>query len=169
TADTDTVCQACPNRSYSDVSSAVQNCTLHRSCSAAGLQLLLRGSSWHDSICSACEQRAARNGTDYLKEILPAFFVHQNMAMKRLRRLAHKLLSEGGSKANTSGLHRTDLYAQINAWLSSAGPENIRKLLDTLKEIGANDAPKKLERKLQHINSQLSKPCAGTREEVVGK
>lgn len=57
TAEEDTVCQVCPNGTFSDAVSSVQNCTEHRGCAAAaGLQLLLRGCTWHDSVCVSCTE-----------------------------------------------------------------------------------------------------------------
>uniref|UniRef100_A0A3B3YZN1 TNFR-Cys domain-containing protein n=1 Tax=Poecilia mexicana TaxID=48701 RepID=A0A3B3YZN1_9TELE len=57
TAETDTVCSVCSEGSFSDISSAHQNCTQHKNCSDAGLQLVLRGSSWHDSVCANCQHQ----------------------------------------------------------------------------------------------------------------
>lgn len=55
TPDEDTVCQICSDGTFSEVSSAHHNCTEHKSCSGAGLQLALRGSSWHNNVCANCE------------------------------------------------------------------------------------------------------------------
>lgn len=54
TPDEDTVCQTCSDGTFSEVSSAHHNCTEHKSCSGAGLQLALRGSSWHNNVCANC-------------------------------------------------------------------------------------------------------------------
>lgn len=56
TADNDTVCHTCPNGTYSDTASALQNCREHKSCDAAGLHLVLKGSAWHDSLCTTCQE-----------------------------------------------------------------------------------------------------------------
>uniref|UniRef100_A0A3Q1GUK4 TNFR-Cys domain-containing protein n=1 Tax=Acanthochromis polyacanthus TaxID=80966 RepID=A0A3Q1GUK4_9TELE len=51
TANKDTVCHICSNNTYSDVSSAHNNCTEHQMCSDVEL---LKGSIWHNSICANC-------------------------------------------------------------------------------------------------------------------
>lgn len=60
TDDKDTVCQVCPNNTYSNTFSAHENCTEHKSCAAAGLQLLLKGAAWHDSVCTSCDEHGSK-------------------------------------------------------------------------------------------------------------
>ncbi|XP_034017031.1 tumor necrosis factor receptor superfamily member 6B-like isoform X2 [Thalassophryne amazonica] len=159
TSNEDTVCYECPSGTFSDTSSAQQNCTTHRSCSVSGMQLLLKGSSWHDSVCWSCNN--SQDGANYLKEIIPAFFVHQHMHIKRLRRVVHRLRSEDGkTKEDVSELDRATLYARIKPWVGSATSQQIRQLPAILQRIGANGATEKLENKLQRIDTQLSAPCA---------
>ncbi|XP_076013376.1 tumor necrosis factor receptor superfamily member 6B-like [Genypterus blacodes] len=168
TAEEDTVCHVCPSGSYSDVSSAVHNCTLHSRCDAAGQQLVLKGSTWHDSICTTCDELKSRDGADYLKEILPSFFVHQNMPCKRLRRLLPKLPSGVGkrSRGNMEGQSQAELQAELNTWLSSASAPQLRQLPGLLTKIRADYAGERVENKLQQIDSQLSKLCVEVVEQV---
>ncbi|XP_039675752.1 tumor necrosis factor receptor superfamily member 6B-like isoform X2 [Perca fluviatilis] len=161
TPDEDTVCQICPDGSYSDTTSALQNCTLHRSCNAPGLKLVLKGSIWHDSVCTSCEELKSRDGGDYLKEIIPAFFVHHKMTLRRLRQVVHKLPSEDGKKqAGASGLNLSELHARINTWVASASANQIRQLPEILAKTGANGASERLKSKLQRIDSNLKQLCA---------
>lgn len=60
------MCYACPNGTFSDVISAQQNCTEHKTCGAAGQQLLLKGSSWHDSVCTSCQSTGEITGHQHL-------------------------------------------------------------------------------------------------------
>lgn len=60
TADEDTVCHSCPNGTYSNTVSALKNCTQHKSCDAPGLKLVLKGSAWHDSVCTSCQELVLR-------------------------------------------------------------------------------------------------------------
>ncbi|XP_071765051.2 tumor necrosis factor receptor superfamily member 6B [Centroberyx gerrardi] len=162
TAEQDTVCQVCPSGSYSDRVSAQQSCTAHSNCSASGQRLVLKGSAWHDSVCATCEGNKTHDGADYLREILPAFFVHQKMIIKRLRRLANKLPLKNGEKPNENiaRLHRGELNALIDAWVGAAAAEQLRQLPGKLRKIGAGSAADKLENKLQRIDSELTEPCA---------
>ncbi|XP_028452962.1 tumor necrosis factor receptor superfamily member 6B isoform X2 [Perca flavescens] len=159
TPDEDTVCQNCPEGSYSDTASALQNCTLHQSCDAPGL--VLKGSIWHDSVCTSCEELKSRDGGDYLKEIVPAFFIHHKMTLRRLRQVVHKLPSEDGKRQpGASGLDLSELHARINTWVASASANQIRQLPEILAKSGANSAGERLKSKLQRIDSNLRQLCA---------
>ncbi|XP_070702541.1 tumor necrosis factor receptor superfamily member 6B [Pempheris klunzingeri] len=160
TADEDVVCHTCPNGTFSDSVSAHQNCTKHKSCRAAGLQLLLRGSAWHNNLCTNCEELKSKDGADYLKEILPAFFVHQKLSMKRLRQIVNKLPSEDGkTQGRSSRLDLSDLHEAINTWMVSATAKQIRQLPQLLRKTGASSASERLLNKLQRIDSSLTQLC----------
>lgn len=60
TADEDTVCYDCPDGTFSDTASSHRSCVEHRSCNASGLQLVLKGSTWHDSMCTSCREDESR-------------------------------------------------------------------------------------------------------------
>lgn len=168
TADEDTVCQVCPNGTFSDTFSPQKNCTEHKCCEAAGLQLLLKGSTWHDGVCASCRGHSVKDGADYLKEIIPAFFAHQKIPIRRLRRIVHKLPSENGKRrGKTSGLTFSDFHKRINAWVSSATATQIRQLPAILTKAGADGAGERLQNKLQRINSGLNDLC-GSGNEVDG-
>ncbi|XP_075938513.1 tumor necrosis factor receptor superfamily member 11B-like [Anarhichas minor] len=159
TADDNTVCQSCPNDTYSDTVSAHQNCTLHKSCDALGMELVLKGSVWHDSVCTSCNEVKSKDGGDYLKEILPAFFVHQKINIRRLRRILHKLPSEDGKKQGASGLALSDIHVRINKWVASATASQIRQLPSIVTKTGADRAGERLQNKLQRIDSTLKELC----------
>ncbi|GAA6229918.1 tumor necrosis factor receptor superfamily member 6B-like isoform X1 [Lates japonicus] len=161
TADKDTVCHTCPNGTYSDTVSAHQTCTEHKSCRAAGQQLVLRGSIWHDSLCVSCTELQSRDGASYLREILPAFFVHHTPTVRRLRRIVHHLPSEDHIKqAGTSTLNLPELRARINAWVASATAQQIRRLPAALTKAGVNNVGERLQNKLRRIDSNLNELCA---------
>ncbi|XP_039977714.1 tumor necrosis factor receptor superfamily member 6B-like [Xiphias gladius] len=166
TADEDTVCHICPNGTFSDAVSAHQNCTNHTSCEAAGLRPALAGSTWHDSVCISCKK--LRDGADYLKKILPTFFGHAKMSLRRLRRIVHNLPSEDGKKqAGTSELNLKDVKVRLDAWIASATAKQIRQLPAALTKAGANGSGERLHNKLQRIDSNLNKLCALGNEEDV--
>ncbi|XP_042291079.1 tumor necrosis factor receptor superfamily member 6B-like isoform X2 [Thunnus maccoyii] len=160
----DTVCHVCPNGTYSACSSAEQSCMQHQNCEASGLRLVLKGSNWHDSVCSSCEANGSKDGAEYLREILPAFFIHQRIGNKRLRQIVHRLSSQNSKTRNgtLSGLDISDLHAWINAWVASATAMQLRDLPTVVSKI-AHSAGEKLQNKLQRIDSLLNELC----EEVV--
>ncbi|KAF6729250.1 Tumor necrosis factor receptor superfamily member 6B [Oryzias melastigma] len=163
TANKNTVCQTCPDGTFSNISSAQRNCTKHRSCSDAGLKTVLRGSSWHDSVCGNCDE--LKDGADYLKEILPDFFIHHKMNIKRKRRVVHKLLSESGEKnSGTSQMDVSQLQRKIEEWAPSSTPNQVHKLIEILSKVGADSNAEKLKSKLNRINRFLTEDCSVTME-----
>lgn len=60
TPERDTVCGRCSVGTFSDISSTDQNCTQHKSCSDAGMHLVLKGAVWHDSLCANCRDRKGK-------------------------------------------------------------------------------------------------------------
>ncbi|KAM4539230.1 tumor necrosis factor receptor superfamily member 6B [Odontesthes bonariensis] len=158
TPEKNTVCHVCSSNTFSNFSSASHNCTAHKNCIDAGLQMVLSGSTWHDSVCANCTE--LKDGADYLREIIPAFFVHQKMNIKRLRRIVHKLPSEDGKKkGRTSELNFSELHAQISAWAASATAKHIRQFPDMLIKSAANGSGERLQTKLNHIDAHLIEQC----------
>ncbi|XP_043995260.1 venom phosphodiesterase 2 isoform X2 [Gambusia affinis] len=158
TAERDTGCSVCSEGTFSDISSTHQNCTQHKSCSDAGLQLVLKGSSWHDSVCANCQQ--LKDGAEYLKEIIPSFFIHHKMNIKRLRRIVLRLPSEEGKKSSESlELNFSELHSRICSWVSSATVAQIQQLPDIVSKTGETTASEKLQRKLDSIETHLTEHC----------
>lgn len=93
---------------------------------------------------------------DYLREILPAFFIHQKIHPRRLRRILNRLPSESGKNHGASGLGLSDHQARINAWVASATAAQIRQLPAALTRSGADGAGHRLLSKLQRIEWSLS-------------
>ncbi|KAG7215521.1 hypothetical protein INR49_014688 [Caranx melampygus] len=159
TVNEDTVCHICPNGTFSDVESAQLNCTEHRSC-PAGQQLLLRGSIWHDSMCVSCTDQGSKDGASYLRELIPAFFRHHKINIKRLRRIAHNLPTEDGRRhGGTSTLSLSEVTVLINTWVSTATLDQIRQLPAVLMKVGANNTGERLQNKLHRLDSSLTELC----------
>ncbi|XP_069371930.1 tumor necrosis factor receptor superfamily member 6B isoform X2 [Paralichthys olivaceus] len=156
TADDDTVCHTCPDGTFSDVVSTHHNCTKQKSCDGTGQQQLLSSAPWHNSVCVSCLE--LRDGASYLREILPAFFVHHSLSIRRLGRLVAHLPSAGHRKAGET-LTLPELNALVNAWIASATDEHIRQLPATLKKIGAHGASERLQNKLQRIDAGVKQLC----------
>lgn len=78
-----------------------------------------------------------------------------------MRRLATRLPQEGGKKpliGTVMKLNRRGLHEFMNSWDLSAGNDQVRKLPEVLRKIGAFNMGDKLERKLAYIDQQ-SKLC----------
>lgn len=101
------------------------------------------------------------DAADYLREILPAFFLHQNMPSRRLRILVHQLHSKAGGGGDGTPL---PLHKQIWKWVDSATAAHIRQLPALLKKVRANRAAEKLEKKLQRMEAQLKEACSLSNE-----
>lgn len=108
------------------------------------------------------------DGADYLREILPSFFVHQKISIRRLRQIVQKLPSEGRrSHGATWQLTYSEVQERLNTWITSATAGQIRQLPALLTIKGATGAGEKLRSKLQRIDSHLIELCAGNEVEVV--
>ncbi|KAM9385497.1 tumor necrosis factor receptor superfamily member 6B-like [Pholidichthys leucotaenia] len=147
----DTVCQLCSNDTFSDFSSAIHTCLAHKSCGVS-MQQVLKGSNWHDSVCA--DWKNCQDGGEYLREILPSFFTHQNINLKRLRRLVHRL-----TKERTSELSVPQLNVHLKAWTSSATAKQIQELPEILMKIGASGSGEKIKTKLDRISDHLKENC----------
>ncbi|XP_056265795.1 tumor necrosis factor receptor superfamily member 6B-like [Pseudoliparis swirei] len=158
--DRDTACGACSNGTFSAAVSTHAGCAAHAACGAAGERKLLSGGSWHDSVCTSCR---SRDGGDYLREILPSFFVHQKIHAKRLRRILHKL-PPSGTKRGASGLDPSDLRGRIDTWAATATAAQIREVPAVLTRTGADGAGERLRNKLQRIDSNLKELCGPSNE-----
>ncbi|KAM4550155.1 tumor necrosis factor receptor superfamily member 6B-like [Fundulus diaphanus] len=164
TPEKDTVCHTCSEGTFSDISSAQQSCKQHKSCSDAGLQLVFKGSTWHDSVCANCRER--KDGAEYLKEIIPAFFNYHKMNIKRLRRIVHRLPSAGGkTPGDLLELNFSELHASISNWVSSATAAQIQQLPDIVNKVGATSVGEKLQSKLHQVETHLKESC---RSEIEG-
>ncbi|XP_037548974.1 tumor necrosis factor receptor superfamily member 6B-like [Nematolebias whitei] len=157
TADKNTVCHICSNNTFSNVSSAHDGCRQHKSCSDAGLKLVLKGSAWHDSVCAKCGE--VKDGAECLKEIIPAFFRHHKIKMKSLHRIIHKLSSKRKIQGRTSKLSFSEHLSLISSWVSSATLTQIQKLPDVLIKVKGKRVGEQLQRKLDQINTCLIKSC----------
>ncbi|XP_047239043.1 tumor necrosis factor receptor superfamily member 6B-like [Girardinichthys multiradiatus] len=158
TLEKDTVCSICPNGTFSDIYSTDHKCSQHKSCSDAGLQLVLKGSTWHDNVCANCIE--LKDGATYLKEIIPAFFIHHKIKLKRLRRIVLKLPSQDvREQEGTFELSFSQLHSRISSLVSSATPMQIRQLPVVLIKMRASHAGEKLRNKLNRIDKNLSKQC----------
>uniref|UniRef100_A0A4W6BTE6 TNFR-Cys domain-containing protein n=1 Tax=Lates calcarifer TaxID=8187 RepID=A0A4W6BTE6_LATCA len=111
--------------------------------------------------CPSGEGVLTEDGASYLREILPAFFAHHTLTVKRLRRIVHHLPSEDGKKqAGTSTLNLPELRVRINAWVASATAQQIRRLPEALIKAGANNVGERLQNKLRRIDCNLNELCA---------
>lgn len=110
------------------------------------------------------------DGAEYLKEIIPAFFLHHNINIRRLRRILHKLpgVGDGNKPTETSVLNLSALHERLNAWVASATASQIRQLPEILKKAGVDHTGERLHNKLQRIDSNLNELCAlGNEVDVV--
>ncbi|MEQ2186717.1 hypothetical protein GOODEAATRI_031541 [Goodea atripinnis] len=110
------------------------------------------------NVLTACLLSA--DGAAYLKEIIPAFFIHHKIKQKRLRRIVLKLPSQDvREQRGTFELSFSQLHSRISSWVSSATPMQIRQLPVVLIKMRASHAGEKLQNKLNRIDKNLSKQC----------
>ncbi|XP_036395643.1 tumor necrosis factor receptor superfamily member 6B-like [Megalops cyprinoides] len=154
TAFRDTGCAKCSPSSYSSSSSALEACRNHTDCSSLGLETVMQGAAWHDSICASCEDLKARDRLVYLKEILPDFFAHQKMKLRKMQRLTRILRQKNGKKlrqdtedANAQKV----LQSAVSEWIKDATEERLRALPEILSKLRLNNVADKLVRKINRV------------------
>lgn len=153
----DTVCKVCQSGFYSNSVSAHDVCVAHTVCGSRGQFVVLKGSIWHDAFCATCGQLKSQDGADYLREILPSFFVRQRLTIKRMRRFVLNHWAkpeEKPSRETVMSLHRRNLNELINQWVHSASTKQLRLLPTYLNSIRAPMAGIKIEEKLRGIDHQ---------------
>lgn len=163
------MCEVCTNGTFSNEVSSESHCILHSNCEAQGLKVMLRGSSWHNTVCSSCEETRTKDGVDYLRQILPSFFTHHQLSLRRLRHVVTKLPSANSrtiTRRSVSGLNQSELQAQLDAWILNSSAEHLRKLPQILIETGAHYSADRLQNKLKRIDGSLSQLCETSTNEI---
>ncbi|KAJ8000147.1 hypothetical protein DPEC_G00201830 [Dallia pectoralis] len=155
----DTECVRCEPGSYSHVFSAKLPCIAHKKCDADGLQVVLKGTDWHDTLCASCQDLITLDGAKYMRDILPAFCIQiqQKMRNRKMSRLVMKLQQLGGertSREEIMKLSNKGLERLLNSWVQGAGDEQVRRLPDVLTQIGAGPLGERLQRKMDLITHQ---------------
>lgn len=100
------------------------------------------------------------DGAECLKEIIPAFFSRHKIKMKPLHRIMHKLPSKRKIQGGTWKLSVSEHISLISSWVSSATSTQIRQLPDVLIKVRGKRAGEQLQRKLDQINTRLTKSCS---------
>ncbi|XP_075900269.1 tumor necrosis factor receptor superfamily member 6B-like [Nelusetta ayraudi] len=162
TATEDTRCQLCPAGTFSSASSAQSVCLSHRLCGSTQLQLL-NGTTWHDSVCSS--PGGSQDAAYYLRDMLPAFFLHQNIPGRRLRLLLHHMSGGGAEREHSSGPAVEGVSERITEWLvHTATAEDIWRLPELLRRARLQRAADRLEKKLQQVKARLEEHLEGGAE-----
>ncbi|KAM4580042.1 uncharacterized protein PAE49_005086 isoform 2-T2 [Odontesthes bonariensis] len=143
----DTVCEECPEGSFSNSSSAIDSCVKHREC-AIGELVLLPASPLGDTVCGSSEDEA-------LRAILSQFMSTQRNRVRQLRRVFGRIIrkSEKASCTERTTLPKEEglLLDQITAWLSQAPVEQLRQLPKQLRDSKLTSMADKLDERLSEI------------------
>ncbi|XP_036372101.1 tumor necrosis factor receptor superfamily member 11B-like [Megalops cyprinoides] len=149
TALRNTECEKCPHGSYNN-NSGQQTCVKHADCASRGLQTVLSGTGWHDTLCASCKELRTGGGIELFRGILPVFFAHERMMPTRLRRFVN-LLHLGRRKRLNGSDSWDSLQGYISKWIRDADHGRLKKLPETLRTSGLHNAANKLERKLRRV------------------
>ncbi|XP_053718727.1 tumor necrosis factor receptor superfamily member 6B-like [Synchiropus splendidus] len=154
----DTVCQPCPNGTFSNHNSAQQECLTHQLCeSLVGFKSLLPGTTWHNSICVKCDSIIVAEAEEYFAEILPAFFAYHALSRDELANILYKI--SGKTLKATFHLSSSELEEEINTWLFTATTTQLEQLPLIVQNSGARTAGEKLQTLLKQIRQNLTSVC----------
>lgn len=95
------------------------------------------------------------DGADYLRDILPAFFLHRKIPLNRLR----QIVSEQ-SRRLRRGRTAPGPRERLHAWVASATAGQIRQIPELLRKVGARRSGAQLKAKLRRIDAQLMEQCS---------
>ncbi|KAL0963366.1 hypothetical protein UPYG_G00305420 [Umbra pygmaea] len=149
TAESDTVCEKCPDGSFSSKYSSTDPCTNHTDCASLGRKSVIRGACWHDNICvHSCEDLKDGGVFKVIKSFLPDFFEFHKIKLARLRKLVGKL-TNGVEK---EGHNKRMLLDRLQGWVRDAKVEDLKGFTEILRRTHLNLIADRIERKIREIN-----------------
>ncbi|XP_076157111.1 tumor necrosis factor receptor superfamily member 11B-like [Alosa pseudoharengus] len=161
----DTECVLCPSGSYAVGKLGHATCEVHTKCELKGCKTILKGTIWHDNICVCCDS-IHEDGVEYLRSILPDFFIHNNLIKnKRLARMFQKSNKRFHIKRN-SRPEMNDPLVHITAWVSKASVQDLRKLPEMLEKVHLYHAAEKLDSKITRLDKEV-KTCIGSKTNTI--
>uniref|UniRef100_A0A8B9LCX5 TNFR-Cys domain-containing protein n=1 Tax=Astyanax mexicanus TaxID=7994 RepID=A0A8B9LCX5_ASTMX len=141
----DTECTKCLHGTFSEGNSEHAQCISHTGCTSPQFKVL-QGTSWHDDICASCTQLSNGGHTSLLRDHLPKFFVHENMKVRKLKKIVRFL----GKQTQTRRLKLKDATSrqliQYITDLTKAQDEELWKLPEMLESLQLHKTAKKLKK-----------------------
>ncbi|XP_073341541.1 tumor necrosis factor receptor superfamily member 11B-like [Pagrus major] len=147
----DTVCENCPEGSFSNSSSALETCVNHQVC-ASGQIALLSGSIYHDTVCGTCQDFA--NGGETSREFYSGFFSMHRMRVTKIKKFVSRYIHKSGERHDMHtpvSRQRGPLMDEIRAWLAGASQEQLKRLPEMLRATQLTAMAEKLEKRLEEI------------------
>ncbi|XP_028842398.1 tumor necrosis factor receptor superfamily member 11B-like isoform X2 [Denticeps clupeoides] len=143
----DTECEGCPDGTFSSESYQTDACAKHTDCKSQGLRLALNGTSWHDNLCTSCEENGSKGGLDLLREIVPAFFAHENIQKSKIRKLVRIYLSEVEDLAG----RRCAPLTCVDQWAKLVPEDRLKQLPDLMLRASIFTPALKLEKMIADV------------------
>ncbi|XP_034553927.1 tumor necrosis factor receptor superfamily member 6B-like [Notolabrus celidotus] len=145
----DTICRRCPEGTFSNSSSALEECMDHQTCTGEQT-VLMSGLRFHDTVCGTCEDLANRDET--LRRFLIGLLNTPKMPVKKIRKFISRYISRSaeGKRLRRRGPRRD----HIRVWLENANQEQLIQMPRMLRESQFNSVVEKLEERLREIRQQ---------------
>nr|XP_055065418.1 tumor necrosis factor receptor superfamily member 11B-like [Misgurnus anguillicaudatus] len=143
TVQCDTKCAKCPRGTFSGVTSSSEPCINHTDCASAGRVVVLNGTSWHDNVCSTCQELNNDGGLSILKDFLPRFFAHQKMRLSKLKMIV-RYLCPRRERHSIHSSKKTLLLSFISECINDASIDQLKELPKLLKSKGMHHVAEKL-------------------------
>ncbi|XP_053106422.1 tumor necrosis factor receptor superfamily member 6B [Hemicordylus capensis] len=140
----DTECAPCPAGTFSAFSSSTDVCQPHQNCSMQGLELLVPGNPFRDTLCTSCSFSKANNpdddssdgsGSEDCQEAVINFVSYRIKSRQRLLRLRRAFIKDDPQDCNRSHLElQMELHAYLLNLKNTEGNEfvikNLREVLN---------------------------------------
>ncbi|XP_028820325.1 tumor necrosis factor receptor superfamily member 11B-like [Denticeps clupeoides] len=161
----DVECEPCPDGFY--VSPNQTTCHKHTDCKSIGQWRILKGTRWHDNICTTCKDLQKKDGLDLLRAFLPAFFLHPHMNVNKVQRLVKHVLKFSGIQRSAK-LPLNELIEFIARWGNQAEAKEFKNLPEQLRRVNLHGAAKNLELKMAKIQNEVKRCSNVVKRHVSG-
>ncbi|XP_076827334.1 tumor necrosis factor receptor superfamily member 11B-like [Brachyhypopomus gauderio] len=149
TAHGNTECEKCAPGTFSAEVSAYAQCVNHTECA----RVVLKGTNWHDNICSNCTDLMHGGGAALLREVLPTFFEHSKQKLRKLRRFVRLLDVRRAENVHPA---RHVVLAHVNDWIKTAHEHQLANLPEILRQSNLDSDAEKIDRMLKQIQKAMT-------------
>nr|XP_020490230.1 tumor necrosis factor receptor superfamily member 6B-like [Labrus bergylta] len=141
-----TICERCPEGTFSNSSSALEPCVNHQTC-ASGEIVLTSGTMHHDTVCGTCKD-LERGGETLRTVFLGLLKDMHKMPVAKMRKRALRSAKERRPR------NLCPLMYLMRTWLEEATQEQLIQLREMLKALQPLTLSEKLEKTLNELKQQ---------------
>ncbi|XP_029469591.1 tumor necrosis factor receptor superfamily member 6B [Rhinatrema bivittatum] len=151
TAYEDSRCEECHPGSFSSSPSHAEPCQPHQQCSAQGKEVNVHGNKYQDTLCTSCRWynvSSSQEDDAGCEEAILQFVAHQDIPVKRRKRLQQLLENNGRRKAASQPAARKKLQSLLLQLRQANGTSPVvEELLGLLRRARLHNIEQRVRRK----------------------